>query len=117
MHWTLAVAFIQDRVIEYYDSMGGCGERFLKAILQWLVDEAKEKKKVEIDKNSWHMRSGEHVPQQHNGFDCGVFTCVACDFISDGLPLQYQQRDMSFFRRSICASILRGSIRHIPIFN
>ena len=32
-----------------------------------------------------------HVPQQGNGVDCGVFTCICADFASEDLPLRYCQ--------------------------
>ena len=44
-------------------------------------------------------------------FDCGVFTVMNADFISDDLPLShYSQRHASLFRRKMTAAILRGSL-------
>ena len=53
-----------------------------------------------------------HVPQQGNGVDCGVFTCICADFTSEDLPLRYSQDDMLFFREKICADILRGNLTY-----
>ena len=38
------------------------------------------------------------MPQQCNGVDCGVFTTMCADFISDDLPLNYHQSEMSHYR-------------------
>jgi len=109
-HWTLGVIYVKLKEIRYYDSMNGCGMRWLKALLRWLKDEAIHKKEETLDTSSWQLiNSGEHsVPQQKNGFDCGVFVCVAADFIQDDLPLTYSQEDMPFFRKKITADIIRG---------
>ena len=53
-----------------------------------------------------------HVPQQGNGVDCGVFTCICADFTSEDLPLRYSPDDMLFFREKICADILRGNLTY-----
>ncbi len=111
-HWTLAVIYVKLKEIRYYDSMSGSGIKWLKALLQWLKDETFHKKGEVLDESSWkRINSGEHrvlVPQQNNGVDCGVFVCVAADFIQDDLPLTYSQEDMPFFRKKITADIIRG---------
>lgn len=43
-HWTMSIVFILKKEIHYYDSMSGSGSKYLKAILRWLQDEAREKK-------------------------------------------------------------------------
>jgi sentrin-specific protease 1 len=113
-HWTLLVMYIQLKEIHYYDSMSGRGKMYLKAALQWLVDEAREKKGISnYDISQWMCVDREpHVPQQMNGVDCGVFTTICADFVSDNLPLDYDQQHMPFFRRKITADILRGSLRY-----
>ena len=111
-HWTLAVIYVKLKEIRYYDSMNGCGLKLLEALRQWLMHEALYKKNVVLDESSWKLiDSGEHhvpVPEQNNFFDCGVFVCVAADFIQDDLPLTYSQENIPFFRQKIAADIIRG---------
>jgi sentrin-specific protease 1 len=78
------------------------------------VDEARDKKGIaNYDVSDWKLIDREpNVPQQMNGVDCGAFTVMCADFISDNLPLDYEQEDMLFFRRKITADILRGSLRY-----
>lgn len=112
-HWVMSVAYVQRREIHYYDSMTGNGERHLKAILRWLGDESQDKKKCPLDTHGWRLVDGQHdVPQQNNGYDCGVFSIICADFLSDGLPLEYSQSEMSTNRLRIAAAIKRGSLKY-----
>ena len=142
-HWTLLVLFVQLRQIHYYDSMDGRGKKYLDTILQWVVDEGKEKKEIVVDTSDWllvehysvekvkqilaangneeffranYSKFGQrhYVPQQNNGFDCGMFVCMNCDFITDDVPLldAFTQQDMEHFRRKIGTDIIRGNIKY-----
>jgi Ulp1 family protease len=47
-------------------------------------------------------------PQQQNGFDCGVFMCVAADFLSEGMPVTlFSQANMRTARLRIVRDIMR----------
>lgn len=110
-HWTLGVIFVAKKEIHYYDSMKGNGRVYLKAMLQWLQDEARKKWKTTIQDNKWSLLSGEnHVPQQMNGYDCGVFTCICADYLASNLDLEYNQEHMPFLRLKMIADISRGEL-------
>lgn len=112
-HWTLAVIHMKERYIAYYDSMAGSGSKYLKALLQWVQDEHKDKKGSDLDVSEWKLVpcEAEATPQQLNGVDCGVFTTMFADFISDALPLMsFQQMHIPLFRRKIAHFILNGEI-------
>jgi len=144
-HWTLLVLFVQVRQIHYYDSMNGRGTKYLNTILQWVVDEGKDKKKIEVDTSGWllvdHYNTDEvkqilsangneeffktkyrqnfpaelnYVPQQNNGYDCGMFLCMNSDFITDDVPLldAFSQQDMEHFRLKIGTDIIRGTLNY-----
>jgi len=112
-HWVMSVVYIQRKEIHYYDSMSGSGQRHLQAILRWLGDESKEKKKVQLDTTGWKLIDREQdVPQQENGYDCGVFSIICADFKSDDLPLRYEQSEMSLNREKIGAAIRRGFLTY-----
>ena len=95
----------------------GCLNVFvLQAVQNWLVDEANDKRKIhgcpEITKSNWKLQHCKDVPQQSNGYDCGVFVCMYCDYMSDDLQPKFGQEKMPQFREKICASILRGSLNY-----
>lgn len=113
-HWTLAVAFVQQRVIRYYDSMGGAGKHYTSALVNFFVDEAKSRKGIDMKESEWTAGPSERseTPQQNNGVDCGVFTILFADYITDDLPLEFHQNQIDDFRRRITAAIARGSLNY-----
>lgn len=113
-HWTIAVWFVQCNEIHYYDSMHGNGKTYLTSIRKWIVDDAKDKKKETLNEEDYQMMDHQsmHVPTQQNGFDCGVFSIMAADFLSDNLPFTYTQNDMEKLRNKIASSILNVNITY-----
>jgi sentrin-specific protease 1 len=98
---------VQKKEIHYNDSMANAGTKYLNAAMQWLVDEGKEKKGMEIDKQEWSLVSNRtNVPQQANGFDCGVFSVVNADFASDNLAFEYV----------FCSIVLPSFLVHDDVF-
>jgi sentrin-specific protease 1 len=69
MHWTLAVAFMKQKRIQFYDSMGGDGMVYLKDIFQYLQDEHREKKGCALpDLDQWTLAPcTKDTPRQLNG--------------------------------------------------
>lgn len=112
-HWVMAVVHMQLKEIHYYDSMSGGGRKYLEAIRRWLVDEMKDKKKADYDVSDWKLIDRErHVPQQQNGVDCGVFSIICADYLSDDLPMCYTQSEMPMNRLRVAAAIMRGSLNY-----
>lgn len=106
----MAVIFMTDKRIQYFDSMSGSGEHCLNVLLRYAVydlnwqccwshsrhrfvsldrylhDEMEHKKKQKFDSEGWKLVSSTvDTPQQANGSDCGVFSCMFADFLSQGL--------------------------------
>ena len=69
MHWTSAVIFMEEKRIQYYDSMGGTDRVKLEGLLQYLKDEWKAKKKGgELDVSEWTLvNCTRDTPRQRNG--------------------------------------------------
>ncbi len=113
-HWTLMVVCVEKKEIHFYDSMNGSGTKYLQAAQRWIVDEAKAKKDIILDPSEYKLIANHaHTPQQNNGYDCGVFSTICADYLSDDLPLTcYSQSDMNMFRVKIGAAILRGSLNY-----
>eukprot|EP01038_Epipyxis_sp_PR26KG_P006123 gene6123-8439_t len=111
-HWAMAVVYMRKKRICYYDSMSCDGSIYLKGLMRWIKDEGTHKKGgMVVDESEWELSQKEpNVPQQRNGFDCGVFSTICADFISDDLPLRYSQIHMQQFRVKTAAAILRGEI-------
>ncbi|XP_010548957.1 PREDICTED: ubiquitin-like-specific protease ESD4 [Tarenaya hassleriana] len=107
VHWTLAVINNRDRKFQYLDSLNGSDPIILNGLAKYLVDEGKDKSGKEIDISSWETEFVEDLPQQHNGYDCGMFMLKYIDFYSRGLGLHFRQEHMPYFRMRTAKEILR----------
>jgi sentrin-specific protease 1 len=116
-HWTIVVVSMERKSIFYYDSFHSKGCRYVKAVWSYLIDHAKD---MWLDSNyinsvltGWTSSSADSShPRQTSGSDCGVFSVMCADFLSDDLDLEYRQDSMQFFRTKICADILRGYLNY-----
>jgi len=109
VHWTSAVIFMEEKRIQYYDSMGGAGMPKLQGLLQYLKDEHRAKKGTELAAAEWKLvPCTKDTPRQLNGVDCGVFTCMFCDFTSKDCPLVFTQEHIAQCRERIALSIMKN---------
>jgi hypothetical protein len=69
MHWICAVAFITEKRIQIYDSMGAGGSYYLDSIFRYLQDEHKDKKGSPLpDIDDWQLvPTTSDAPRQRNG--------------------------------------------------
>lgn len=109
-HWTCAVVYMEEKRIQYYDSLGGDGYGYTSGLMRYLKDEWASKKGGELpDADKWEIvGTVESVPHQQNGYDCGVFTCMFADFLSLDRPLSFNQMHINQCRERIALSILNG---------
>lgn len=123
-HWTLAVIFVKSTTIKYYDSLRNHNtapitssviekgkarsKLYLNTLKQWICDEVKEKS-LSYDVKSLKLECDEDYPQQIE-CDCGIFTIMCADFLSDDLELSFTAKDMPYFRRKILKDIQAGSL-------
>lgn len=110
MHWVCTVIFMKEKKIQFFDSMGSSGQFYLESLLQYLKDEHQDKKKCPLpDADEWELvHTTRDTPQQRNGFDCGVFTCMFADFLSKECPLVFSQEHITQCRERIVLSIMNG---------
>jgi len=109
-HWCVARIDVARRRIEWRDSLGGNGRDELRVLEQWLVDQASEEN---LPSRQWETVVVS-CPQQGNGFDCGPFSCLAMESLSQlsavdsSLPvLNYSQADIPAARRRILCRALQ----------
>ncbi|KAJ1394922.1 hypothetical protein B484DRAFT_313206, partial [Ochromonadaceae sp. CCMP2298] len=113
-HWCMLVVSLhtRPRTVQWFDSYNRPGTKYVQAIKHWLGDEALARG-VDIGnldaRAEWTYDRGIS-PQQYNCCDCGVFSLMCADFMSDDLPLDYAEGGMAHFRTKIAASIIRGCI-------
>ncbi|XP_037067821.1 sentrin-specific protease 2-like [Peromyscus leucopus] len=108
VHWSLVVVDLRIKHIVYLDSMGQKRPDVLKMIFQYLQDESKARRNIDLHPLEWRQYSmpAEEIPQQRNGSDCGMFTCKYADYISRGQSLTFSQQHMPLFRKKMVWEIL-----------
>jgi len=108
----------------------GCGHRVAGALFQcslgntgsvrWLVTDSvvlcctlQDKLKVTWDTSGWKEVYPTDIPQQQNGFDCGVFALMFCNRMGlKGGAFDFRQQDISVnVRVAITCDLLDGAIK------
>ncbi|XP_071454063.1 uncharacterized protein [Hetaerina americana] len=125
IHWALAVVDFRQKTICYYDSMNGRKRNILQALMKYLQDEKSDKKKEKFDSSGWDIKLVHDIPQQRNGYDCGVFACMFAEHLSRGVvsgskgsskcrrtypPFPFSQDNMPYFRKRMIYEILSGKL-------
>jgi len=109
-HWCLAIINFEEKKIEYYDSLKGNNYTCFKVLKTYLSDERKNKNNSEYDLSDWTEYSPKNIPEQRNGYDCGVFMCQFAKHLAFGKLLSFEQRDMSLLRRQMILEIMNCSL-------
>ncbi|XP_026469535.1 LOW QUALITY PROTEIN: sentrin-specific protease 2-like [Ctenocephalides felis] len=60
--------------------------------------------------STWTKETVKDIPQQMNGCDCGVFSCMFAEYICRGAKINFSQNDMKYFRRKMCLEIVNGKL-------
>lgn len=110
VHWCMSVVDFREKTIRYFDSMGGSNPKCLNALKQYLQDESLDKKKKPYDVSDWKLESVKDIPQQMNGSDCGVFSCMFAEYICGNKRLTFTQKDMPYFRNKMVYEILHSKL-------
>ncbi|XP_074185126.1 sentrin-specific protease 2 isoform X1 [Rhinolophus sinicus] len=112
VHWSLVVIDLRKKCLKYLDSMGQKGHRICEILLQYLQDESKTKRNIDLNLLEWtHYSMKPHeIPQQLNGSDCGMFTCKYADYISRDKPIAFTQHQMPLFRKKMVWEILHQQL-------
>jgi Ulp1 protease family, C-terminal catalytic domain len=110
VHWGVAVISIQERTLQYYDSMHIGGMDILKALLEYLQDEHKEREGKPLNVAEWKLVPCCPIttPRQM-GDDCGVCTILFTDLLYLNEPLTFNGSQIAKFhvRKRLALAILR----------
>lgn len=110
VHWCMSIIHMRDKSIRYYDSMGHSNMAVLEALRQYLNDESMDKRNVPFDTSDWTIECVRDCPQQRNGSDCGVFSCMFAEFVSRDSKISFEQQHMQYFRRKMIYEISVGKL-------
>lgn len=83
----------------------------MQRLLRYVQDEYQNKHSKKLDMKKWKAMSTERsVPQQNNGYDCGVFACQFAVFSALGKPFVFSQTDMPDIRKRMALEISQGKL-------
>ena len=63
--------------------------------------------------SEWKQVIANNIPQQMNGSDCGVFTCLFAEYLSRGAMLTFSQSDIPYFRKRMVYEICKNQILNL----
>ncbi|KAG7202834.1 hypothetical protein KM043_009987 [Ampulex compressa] len=110
IHWCMSIIDFRNMSIRYYDSMGSNNLKCLSALRQYLEEESLDKKKQAYDTSGWKLECAKNIPQQMNGSDCGVFSCMFAEYICANRKITFSQQDMPYFRNKMVYEILKSKL-------
>mmetsp|Transcript_64960 Transcript_64960/g.102945 ORF Transcript_64960/g.102945 Transcript_64960/m.102945 type:complete len:124 (+) Transcript_64960:254-625(+) len=117
-HWALGAIDRKAKGFRYFDSMFSMPHKnFVPFLQQYLKDEHQAKKGKPLEGiEDWDLIMPDPpLPQQNNGYDCGVFTCFFADCFSGGRDCGFEQDDMPNLRLRIAARVVSGKEDWAPI--
>ncbi|VDM19982.1 unnamed protein product [Wuchereria bancrofti] len=109
-HWCLAVIDFKNRIIDYYDSMGGNNDCCLDVMSEYLCEESLDKRKKEFDLSDWQLVNRDDIPQQMNGSDCGMFACKFAEYAARRAQISFSQDHMPYFRERMVYEICQKKL-------
>lgn len=109
-HWALAVINNKEKRFQYFDSLSSRGNAPALQLLRTYMKEEGKKLGSPINFESYEMQAAIPSPQQNNGSDCGVFTCICANYISKGKQLTYSQKDMKIIRKNMAYEIITKNL-------
>jgi sentrin-specific protease 1 len=126
-HWCLIVVNFEEKQVEYFDPLGGEGTRELAVARQWLKHAWKQKQMSarkgddplkEWDDAGWTYISWRPemrgVPEQHDGWNCGMFLLMTADYYSQGAFLDYHERQADWVNILRCRILHAVLMRRLP---
>ena len=109
VHWTLVTLSWNEKLLKFYDSLGGEGGEILRLILQHFATLTNTKV------NEWTIEAMKNIPRQENSYDCGVFVCQYSLCISKGLPFNFHQNDMKQIREIMIKELTTSQLQSVPV--
>ena len=126
VHWTLCVVLIREETIAYLDSCGDRGQTVLANVQEFMQREydrhvsaplasGNAVGKVRKAPRRWRLCSPcKAVPQQANGYDCGVFACqfgLAVARTRTFCPaMDFSQKEIPFVRQLMLLELIQGKL-------
>lgn len=102
-HWSFLVADFVRHVITHYDSLRRSGGRHGRLLASYL---SQEEELAGAPREEWALEESGDSPEQHNGFDCGVFMLSGAHCIFHGQEVAFDGSSCPVVRRQLMLLLL-----------
>ena len=118
-HWVAASISIRDRFIKFFDSLKSFNNELIltsyaEKIHSVLFMYGKSKSRDLKVYREWEIVYEKNIPQQENGYDCGVYALQFIECLSRGARFEFQQRDISKMRKIMIYELSKGELLPRP---
>ena len=87
---------MERKTIIYYNSLKRDGSEYLNGVLQYLEAEWNDTNKIAcFDNGKWEIKThSDKLNIQENHYDCGIFTILYAEFITQKREINFHQKDI-----------------------
>lgn len=109
-HWCLVVIYIKKKEIIFYDSFLIFDSNRLKKCFSLLTNFFSLKYGENFIAHEWTIHYAEDIPEQKNGYDCGVFMLQFAKYLTAGKTIDFTQQDIPNLRQEIMEEVKNKKI-------
>ncbi|XP_043266738.1 sentrin-specific protease 1-like [Venturia canescens] len=109
-HWCLISIEMSKKRIKFFDSLHGRDRGSMTVVLNYLTQEAEERRHPGFKPEEWLMMTRKEIPRQRNNFDCGVFTCLFAAYDATDRAIDFTQEDMKDKRKKIARELIANEL-------
>ena len=114
-HWILATIDMRLKEIQIYDSKGNEYLDIQNNIKRYLIDEWRDKNQNNNPTPIWKcVPNNKTIPQQQDGFNCGIFVCLYAYFQMKNYSLLFHRSHLSNIRQYFVWSLITDKISFVP---
>ena len=107
-HWICAEVDFTTQTIRILDSMGGTWDTVGAHLHRYLQDEHQTRYGRPLP-HVWRIEMARGIPQQGNGYDCGVFCCMFIDRLLRQRGWDFTAAHSRYLRARITLALIQGS--------
>lgn len=85
-------------------------QQFQQKLRAYLEEEWKDKNKPPLDLSGWQNYIPRDLPSLQNGYDSGVFACIALEYAAREEPIDFAQEHMPYLRMRMVWEFLRQEL-------
>ncbi|XP_043275433.1 sentrin-specific protease 2-like [Venturia canescens] len=112
-HWCLISIDTKKKIIGFFDSLHGGDRGSLTTTMNYLTQEARERKNPGFKPEEWAMIIRKKIPRQRNSFDCGVFVCLFAEYEVANRRIDFTPEDMKEQRKRIVRDIVANKLKSL----